>query len=148
MTEPTVSKAKFLATSTVVVSGGGHQQTVEKGKEYVLRKEMFESAIERGMIPQQPLEIQDKSNTREGDTRTVDDKFEVLVERCQHLILLSEAKNFTKTLKPRIGVVREMVDFDFTRQQLYRAYQHAIFRNEQNDSDSKLDTGQTGESDS
>jgi hypothetical protein len=133
-----VDEAVFLATRTTRIRGAAHSMGVEAGKEYKLKAHFFHSAVhEADMVPQEQLEVPDKAATPEGDTRTFDDKYVELVTACEAIIADGSAKNFTQLLKPKIAVVRGMVDFDFNKQTMLRAYDEAIFRTEQNDSISK-----------
>lgn len=131
-----VSEQIFLATKDCSVGGGGARILVTKGEEYKLTKPMFKEALAMGMVPQESLDIKDKEKDEGVDTRTLDEKFEILVEACKKLILGGEKKNFTQLMKPKIGVVREMVDFDFSRRQMLNAYDQAVFKTEEDDNDS------------
>ena len=54
------------------------------------------------------------------------EKHEKLVQVCNELILVNEVRNFTRGGRPRIEVVRAMVEFDVTTDELRDAYEAAI----------------------
>jgi hypothetical protein len=138
--------ATFLANSTVSISGESHSMIVEIGHEYKLHQRMYRGAIAAGMTPMTPLEEDvpgEDVEQVEAPQLTTDDKLEILVKACEELILEGSAKNFTQLLKPKVAVVLSMVNFDFTKQLMLRAYDEAIFRTEKNDNDSTEHNRQT-----
>lgn len=145
MAQQRVSEARFLASQTATVSGGGFSAVILAGEEYVIPRAAFDDAIDKGMTPLEELNIQ--SVEEKGiDRRTQDEKLEILVEACEKLIIRGNAKDFTQLLKPKVAVVREMVDFEFTKALLLRAYEQAIYRSEQKTEDGEDSTADSGHS--
>jgi hypothetical protein len=130
------NSATFRANSNTQIAGAGQAVIVVIGKEYTLPNCLYNSAVAAGMSPLTPLDEDTPDGTIEQVAEpqlTVDDKFDLLVEACETLILDGAAKNFTQLLKPKVTVVLSMVNFDFTKQLMLRAYDEAVFRTEKNE---------------
>ena len=139
-----ISSARFLASKDTVVAAMNACVNVRAGREYEFPAYMFDAALSANMTPLGPLEVVTKAE-EDGtpDRRSLAEKEEILVGICKQLIERGDPKTFTQLLKPKVYIVREMVDFEFTKQSLLRAYDKAVLEVDQsyaNDSDSTVDS--------
>lgn len=143
------TSAKFLVTKDCSLTVGTYSRLCVKGEEVDLPEKTFNVALRTGAFtPIEDLDVVDKAAGPEGDTRTLDDKLEILVEVCEQLIAGGDSKKFTQLLKPKVPVVREMVDFDFTKQTMLRAYDEALFRSQQTKDSEEEENDGSGTDDS
>ncbi len=122
---------------------GSHCALFEAGETKNIRKELFTIAIEKGLVPEEPLVTLEAPEVPENKPHEVT-VHEGLVEVCKTLIAKGIEKDFTMGGVPRAASVKKLVDFSFTTKQIERAFSEAMHEVEQNGNSSQEHSEQSG----
>lgn len=119
--------AKFTAaTATRIVSDNGAMcMNFEAGETRTVHKELFSAALRAGLVPEEGLETPPEPEVkvkRSKEELTSDG----LLEACRTLIIRGDPKDFTVVGQPRAASIKKLVDFDFTANDIRRAFEAAM----------------------
>lgn len=131
--------ARFTATeATRIVSPNGAKcQNFEPGETAPVHKDMWGAAIAAGLMPEESLgtaETSVEEAVPEPGKSQEELVFEGLIEACKTMIARGNPNDFTQLGQPRTAAVKKLVDFDFTANDVRRAFEQAMFEVE-NDGD-------------
>lgn len=129
------ASAKFTAAREVrIVSELGNMcANFEAGQTRQIPKALFNAALLAGLIPEEPLDAPPKVVENKSQKVAVE---EGLKEACTKLILRGKPQDFTvNTGYPRAASVKKLVDFDFTTNDVRRAFEEAMHEVDQDGDD-------------
>lgn len=131
--------ARFTATeATRIVSPDGSRcQNFEPGETAAVHKDLWGVAVASGLMPEESLETKPVStDTVELELSAGKSKEELthenLIDVCKTLIARGNPNDFTQLGQPRTAAVKKLVDFDFTANDVRRAFEQAMFEVENN----------------
>ena len=140
--------AKFTAIRAVrIVSPVGDKcQNFEAGETATVHRDLWSVAIAAGLMPEEDL---NQGMVRQeldvgtievppAPTKTQEEIVsEGLIEACKTMIARGNPNDFTQLGQPRAAAVKKLVDFDFTANDVRRAFEQAMFEVENDGDDSK-----------
>ena len=140
--------AKFTAARAVrIVSPVGDKcQNFEAGETALVHKDLWPVAIAAGLMPEERLT--DETVRQELDVGTIEvpppasmSQEEMvsdgLIKACKKLIAQGNPNDFTQLGQPRAASIKKLVDFDFTANDVRRAFEQAMFEVENDGNQSK-----------
>ena len=132
--------ANFTSARAVrIVSPAGDKcQIFEPGETALVHRDLWSVAIAAGLMPEEPLTDQVAVH-QELDVGTIEVPVETkgksqeeivsegLLDACKTLIARGNPNDFTQMGQPRTAAVKKLVDFDFTANDVRRAFDQAMF---------------------
>lgn len=134
--ESTKNSVEFTAikATRIVAEDGSRCMLFEAGETLPVHKTLFSAALNAGLVPQEPLEVEvPVPVVRRSTEETVAHK---VLEAVQILVARGNPSDFTQLGKPRTASVKKLVDCDFTGADIQRAWEQAMFEVEQGGDDS------------
>lgn len=136
--------APFTAprATRIVSTDGSMCMNFEAGQTRDVPSKMFSEAVAAGLIPEGRLEGYEAPAVVKVDAvaekpPTKQEKiFAGVLEACKTLIARGNPADFTQMGSPRTSSVKKLVDFDFTAQDVRRAFEQAMFEVEQDGNNS------------
>jgi len=128
--------ARFTAAvdARIVSKDGSMCAIFEAGQTQNIRRELFDSAIAAGLMPEDEIAPapppEPKKLTQDEIVHTG------LIEACKALIARGNPGDFTIVGQPRAASVKKLVDFDFNTKDVERAFSEAMHEVEQDGDDS------------
>ena len=131
------SQARFTAIQTtwIAADNGTRCASFEAGETKSLHRDLFSAALRAGLVPEDALTKVEEAKPAKKQTQE-DMVSEGLVEAITTLIARGDPKDFTQLGQPRAASVKSLVDFDFTAQDVRRAFEQAMHEVEQDGDDS------------
>ena len=139
--------ARFTSARAVrIVSPiGDKSQNFEAGETASVHRDMWAVAIAAGLIPEENLG--QGTVRQELDVGTIEVPpapapsqeeivSEGLLDACKTLIARGDPNDFTQLGQPRAAAIKKLVDFDFTANDVRRAFEQAMFEVENDGNDS------------
>lgn len=128
-TRPASAEFTSAREVTIVSELGNMCSIFEAGQTKRIPKALFNAALLAGLIPETPLDAPPKVAENKPQEAIVE---EGLKEACVKLILRGKPQDFTvNTGYPRAASVKKLVDFDFTTNDVRRAFDEAMHEVEQ-----------------
>ena len=128
--------AEFTATTAtrIVSPDGSRCMNFEAGETRAVHRDLFAAAIAQHLVPMEPLEyaVPELPENKPQEVTVM----EGLVEACTTLIIRGNPNDFTLIGQPRAASVKKLVDFNFTTNDVKRAFEQAMHEVEQNGDDS------------
>ncbi len=124
------SMARFTAVSwtRIVAENGTKCAEFEPGQTMAIHKDLWGPAMAAGLVPENPDDLlppkpEVKPQTKQSKEEMV---AEGLLEAVKELIIRGNPNDFTVVGHPRTASVKNLVDFDFTAQEVRTAFEKAI----------------------
>lgn len=143
--EKKVAKFTAIRAVRIVTPAGDKCQNFEPGETANVHRDLWPVAIAAGLMPEEDL--QEGVVRQELDVGTIEVPpvkksqeeivLEGLTEACKTLIARGNPNDFTQLGQPRAAAVKKLVDFDFTANDVRRAFEQAMFEVENDGNDSK-----------
>jgi hypothetical protein len=111
----------------------------EAGQTRLVHKDLWSAAITAGLMPEESL--QEETAQAQAAPVVPENKSqeeivsEGLLEACKTLIARGNPNDFTQLGQPRAASVKKLVDFDFTANDVRRAFEQAMFEVESDGDD-------------
>lgn len=136
-----IETTEFTAAvwTRIVSPDGSKCMLFEAGQTLKVPKDMYGVAMQAGLIPEKPenvsvqVEAEAKPRKKQSQEAMV---MEGLVEACRTLIVRGNPQDFTLVGLPRSSSVKKLVDFEFTKKDVERAFEQAMHEVEQDGDDS------------
>jgi hypothetical protein len=126
--------AKFTAAraTRLVSPNGAKSQNFEAGETKEVHKDLWSVAIASGLMPEEALEksepapapVEEPVAEKQSQEDLVS---EGLLDACKTLIARGNPNDFTQMGQPRTAAVKKLVDFEFTANDVRRAFEQAMF---------------------
>lgn len=134
--------AKFTSPREVLLvsPAGDRCQRFEAGETALVHRSLFGVAIASGLMPEEPLEITLEAENTSPTPKKSQEQIvhEGLIEACRLLILRGNPNDFTLAQGlPRASSVKKLVNFNFTAQDVKRAFEEAMHEVNTNGDDGK-----------
>ena len=128
--------AKFTAIkdTRIVADNGTKCMNFEAGETLPVHRDMHAAAMRAGLVPE--VEIPEPAPPPPKKTQE-EMIHEGLLEACRVLIVKGDPKDYTLVGEPRAASAKKLVDFDFTKAQLLRAWEEAVHEGKVNGDDSQ-----------
>lgn len=135
-----VRTAKFTSPRdvTIVSPDGSKCQHFEAGETKAVHEALFGVAVQSGLMPEEPLDIASHEKAVEAPPKLSREEIVQagLLEACRTLILRGNPGDFTMAGQPRAAAVKKLVNFDFTANDVRRAFEEASLEVETDGNDS------------
>ena len=134
--------AEFTADRDVrVVAEDGTMCVIfEEGETKAIHRKLWPAAVAAGLVPEAPENLE-KKDTEKPPEQPKQSKEELvaagLLVAIKEMIVRGDPKDFTVVGLPRTAAVKKLVDFDFTAQEVQRAFELAVHEVGQDGDDGK-----------
>jgi hypothetical protein len=115
----------------IVSQDGARAMIFEAGETRPVHKDLWSVAIAAGLMPEGQLEKKEPEpepiEEPEKNLSTEAMVAEGLLDACKTLIARGNPNDFTQMGQPRTAAVKKLVDFEFTANDVRRAFEQAMF---------------------